>query len=88
MAKKEVLSAKSLAKTFAIIAGVDCFLHALFPALGVNVLWWNSKSLEVLSAFFPGMNASFGGVIIGLVWGIVWGALAGGIFGWMYNKFK
>ena len=82
------LEPQPLAKTFAIICGLYLLLAALIPALGFNVLWWNSKALTILAAFYPGMAPTLLGALIGLVWGAVSGAVLGFVVAWIFNKFS
>ena len=86
--KKEAkkLDIHGFGKACAIVFGINSFLFAFLPALGFNVLWWNHKSLAVMSAFFPGMSPTFFGALLGLVWGVVSGAIFGMIISWFYNK--
>ena len=94
MAKKKkiklsnVLEPQPLAKTFSVIYGVYLLLAALIPALGFDFLWWNTRALAALAAFYPGVAPTFLGALIGLIWGVVSGAIFGLVVAWLYNKFK
>ena len=82
------LDPQILAKTFAVICGVYLLLAALLPALSIDLLWWNTRSLAVLAAFYPGMAPTFLGSLIALIWGVASGAIFGLVIAWVYNKFS
>lgn len=81
------LDVNGISKTLATFCGFYLFFSAILPALGFDFLWWNNKSLIILSSFYPGIAPTFIGVLLAFIWGAVSGALFGIIFAWLYNKF-
>ncbi|RMD58590.1 hypothetical protein D6825_00290 [Candidatus Woesearchaeota archaeon] len=87
IARATRLSEVGLAGAFGIFWGVYLFLLALLVRLGVNTMWFNARTLELIASWYPGLgfNATFRGALVGLVIGLLCGIICGWILAKLYN---
>lgn len=85
MAKYAQLSWKALATGFGIFWGVYLGLAALFAMNGMSFMWFSPEMFGLLMSIYPGLAASWAGVVFGLVDGFICGVICGGIIAWLYN---
>jgi len=66
--------------TSGVLWGATVGITALLVCFKLKFFCFNKDSLDILSAFYPGLKATVPGAAIGFLQGFV----CGGLFGWLF----
>jgi hypothetical protein len=79
---KRNLNVLNFGLAWGIVFAIYIFLIGIFAS--AFDLW--DSTVEIISSWYPGFNATFFGSLIGSFWGFIDGLIMGALVAWIYNN--